>query len=34
MDFETYARSKYTDYTALDETVAAVLRQWGVSLSY
>ncbi len=26
MDFKTYAQSKYTDYVALAETVAAVLR--------
>ncbi len=26
MDFSTYARSKYADYAALAETVAAVLR--------
>src|SRR5260370_719409 len=26
MDFETCARSKYTDYAALAETVAAILR--------
>jgi ppGpp synthetase/RelA/SpoT-type nucleotidyltranferase len=26
MDFETYARSKYTDYAALAETVATILR--------
>jgi ppGpp synthetase/RelA/SpoT-type nucleotidyltranferase len=26
MDFETYARSKHTDYAALAETVEAVLR--------
>jgi ppGpp synthetase/RelA/SpoT-type nucleotidyltranferase len=26
MDFETYARSKFADYAALAETVAAILR--------